>query len=102
VTIAGIAQIALFRLIRFTLQLRRRAQKLRGTSTMSARINHAKSFQMKQIVPQSTIGNRRIDLCADIRTLLTYTDCDDIENRLEGRKESSEEIAEESCPEGLQ
>ena len=69
VTIAGIAQIALFRLIppystalfrliRFTLKLRRCAQKPHGSSTVSARINHAKSFQMKQIVPQSTVGNR--------------------------------------------
>ncbi len=69
VTIAGIAQIAffrlippystaLFRLIRFTLKLLRCAQKPHGSSTVSARINHAKSFQMKQIVPQSTVGNR--------------------------------------------
>ncbi len=50
---------ALFdRLIRFTLKLRRCAQKPHGSSTVSARINHAKSFQMKQIVPQSTVGNR--------------------------------------------
>jgi hypothetical protein len=56
-TIAGIAQIALFRFIRFTLKLRSCAQKPRGSSTMSARINHAKSFQMEQIVPQSTAGN---------------------------------------------
>jgi hypothetical protein len=69
VTIAGIAQIALFRLIppystalfrliRFTLKLRRCAQKPHGSSTVSPRINHAKSFQMKQIIPQSTVGNR--------------------------------------------
>jgi hypothetical protein len=57
--------IALFRLIRFTLKLRRCSQKPHGSSTVSARINHAKSFQMKKIVPQGTMGNRRIDLCAD-------------------------------------
>jgi len=49
---------ALFRLIRFTLKLRRCAQEPHGSSTVSARINHAKSFQVQQIVPQSTVGNR--------------------------------------------
>jgi hypothetical protein len=57
-TIAGIAQIALFLPIRFTHRLRRCAQKPHGSSTLSARINHAKSFQMMQIVPQSTVGDR--------------------------------------------
>ena len=42
---------ALFRLIRSTLQLRRYTQEPHGSSAVSARINHAKSFQMKQIVP---------------------------------------------------
>ena len=69
VAIAGIAQFALlrlippystalFRLIRFTLKLWHCAQEPHGSSTVSARINHAKFFQMKQIVAQSTIGNR--------------------------------------------
>ena len=75
-SIAGIAQItffrlippysaALFRLIRFTLQLRRCGQKPHGPSTMSAGIDQPKSFQMKQIVTQSTVSHSRIDLRAN-------------------------------------
>ena len=64
--VTGLRSAALFRLIRppysalfgSRLELRRCAQKPHGSSTVSARINHAKSFQMKQIVPQSTVGNR--------------------------------------------
>ncbi len=58
VTIAGIAQLALFRLIppystalfrliRFTLQLRRCTQEPHGSSAVSAGIDQPKSFQMK-------------------------------------------------------
>ena len=44
VTIAGIAQIALFRLMRFTLKLLRRAQEPHGSSSMAAGIDQPKPF----------------------------------------------------------
>jgi len=49
---------ALFRLIRFILKLWRCTQKPNGSSTVSAGIDQPKPFQMEQIVPQSTVGNR--------------------------------------------
>lgn len=49
---------ALFRLIRFTLKLLRCAQEPHGSSSMAAGIDKPKSFQMKHIIPQSTVGDR--------------------------------------------
>jgi hypothetical protein len=51
-------QIALFRLIRFILKRWRCAQKPYRSSTMSARLDQPEPFQMKQIVPQSTVCDR--------------------------------------------
>jgi hypothetical protein len=69
VTIAGIVQPALFRLIRFTLQFGHCGQKPDGSSSMSAGIDQPKLFQMKQIFAQRSVSCRGIDLSADIGKL---------------------------------
>ena len=56
---------ALFRLIGSAPQLRRCTQEPHGSSTVSAGIDQPKSFQMKQIVAQSTVSHSRIDLRAN-------------------------------------
>jgi hypothetical protein len=56
VTIAGIAQIALFRLIRFTLKLLRCTQESHGSMSMAAVIDQPKPFQMKQIIAQRSVS----------------------------------------------
>src|ERR1039458_3850134 len=71
---------ALFRLIRFTLKLLRCAQEPHGSSSMAAGIDQPKPFQMKQIIAQSTVSRRGIDLSADIGKLAFPPTSDGLKN----------------------
>jgi transcriptional regulator with XRE-family HTH domain len=91
VPIAGIAQIAffrlippystaLFRLIRFTLKLLRCAQEPLGSSSMAAGIDQPKPFQMRQIIVQRSVSRRGIDLSADSGKLACPPTIDGLKN----------------------
>ena len=70
VTIAGPAQFARFRLIRFTPKLHRCAQKPHGISSMSARIVQSMFLQMTQIIVQGSVSREGIDMRAEIGNLV--------------------------------